>query len=84
MKKKQNKRLKRIKEQENRLSQFNQETDHYEEKDMGGEIWVKMWNGGTKRWQVGIFSPESFKRYKKGQEHYQEFQHQNEFLRNIT
>jgi len=58
------KKLKRLKEQQDRLAQFDQEVDHYEEKDMGGEIWVKMWNGGTKRWQVAIFSPESFKKYK--------------------
>ena len=59
------KKLLKLKEQENRLSQFDQEFDHYEEKDMGGEIWVKMWNGGTKRWQVAIFSPEKFKKYKQ-------------------
>lgn len=64
MAKGQAKKLKRLKEQEDRLSQFDQEHDHYEEKDMGGEIWVKMWNGGTKRWQVAIFSPKKFKRYK--------------------
>jgi len=62
------KKSKKLKEQEDRLSQFDQEIDHYEEKDMGGEIWIKMWNGGTKRWQVAIFSQESFEKYKSFQE----------------
>jgi len=50
--------------QEERLSQFDQEIDHYEEKDMGGEVWVKSYNGGTGRWQVAVFSKKSFRAYK--------------------
>lgn len=67
------KQLKRLKLQEERLSQFDQESDHYEEKDMGGEIWVKSWNGSTGRWQVGVYSPASFRRYKQ----YSEQEEQN-------
>ena len=58
------KQLKKLKEQEDRLKQFDQEIDHYEEKDMGGEVWVKSYNGGTGRWQVAIFSKKSFRAYK--------------------
>lgn len=60
----QSKKLKRLQEQQDRLTQFDQEVDHYEEKDMGGEIWVKNYNGTTGRWQVSIFTPKSFRRYK--------------------
>lgn len=70
-----NKKQRKLKEHQDRLSQFDQEYDHYEEKDMGSEWWVKMWNGGTKRWQVAIFSPQSFQKYKGFQngETYDEF-----------
>ena len=58
------KKLKKLQEQKDRLSQFDQEEDHYEEKDIGGEFWIKSYNGGTKRWQVGVYSPESYRKYK--------------------
>ncbi len=74
------KQLKKLKLQEEKLAQFEQEYDHYEEKDMGGEIWVKNWNGSTKRWQVSVYSPASFKRYKGFTN---EFKEQNNHFFNI-
>lgn len=70
------KKLKRLKEQEDRLKQFDQEYDHYEEKDIGGEVWVKSYNGGTNRWQVSIYTPPSFRRYKQYSENRKSFDYQ--------
>lgn len=48
-----------------RLQEFaHQVTDHYEERLIGDEWYVKSFNGGTKRWQVAIYSKDSFRRYK--------------------
>lgn len=44
------------------LSQF--QGDFYQEKKIGQEWYVKMFNGGTKKWQVAVFTEASFKRYK--------------------
>lgn len=62
----QNKRLKRLKEQEDRLHEFDgqEPSDHYEEKRVWKDWWVKSWNGGTERWQVAIYSEKSFRAYK--------------------
>lgn len=38
--------------------------DKYQERRVGDKWFVKMWNRGTKRWQVAEYSLESFKRYK--------------------
>ena len=40
------------------------EGDYYQEQKVGDEAYVKMWNGGTKRWQVAVFSQQSFRNYK--------------------
>lgn len=51
--------------QQERLREFgHQEQDHYEEILIGNEWFVKMWNGGNKKWQVAVYSQDSFKRYK--------------------
>ena len=39
--------------------------DKYEEKEINGYWLVKEFNGDTKRWQVAIFTKESFEKYKK-------------------
>ena len=41
------------------------EGDFYQEKDMGGEWWIKMWNGNTQKWQVAVYSEKSYRGYKK-------------------
>ena len=41
----------------------NFEGDFYQEKKVGNEWHVKSFNGGTQRWQVSIFSEDSFKKY---------------------
>jgi len=41
----------------------NFEGDFYQEKKIGNEWYVKSFNGGTQRWQVSIFSEDSFKKY---------------------
>ncbi len=38
--------------------------DFYQEKKIGNEWLIKMWNGGTKKWQVAVFSEVSYKKYK--------------------
>lgn len=37
--------------------------DFYQEKEIEGKIYVKNFNRGTGRWQVAIYSQESFKKY---------------------
>ena len=63
-----NKQLKRLERQNGLLQEFSQEEDHYEEKKIGENWYVKNWNGGTKRWQVAIYSNASFRKYKGFQE----------------
>ena len=58
------KKLKRLQIQNERLSFFNQEEDHYEEKKVDGGWFIKMWNGGTQRWQVSMFTDVAYKKYK--------------------
>jgi len=41
--------------------------DCYEEKRLGDNWLVKSWNGGTERWQVAIYTLDSFNRYKSFQ-----------------
>jgi len=59
------KKLKRLERQIELLKNFIQEEDHYEEKKIGNEWYIKMWNGGTKKWQVAVFSEMAYKNYKK-------------------
>ncbi len=61
MKKGELKKQKRLARQMELLKNF--EGDFYQEKKVGDEWYVKSWNGGTKRWQVSIYSQESFDRY---------------------
>jgi len=46
------------------LKHFQQEEDHYEEKKVGEDWYVKMYNGGTNKWQVAVFSGTAYRRYK--------------------
>jgi hypothetical protein len=56
------KKLKRQERQNELLKNF--EGDFYQEKKVGNEWLIKMWNGGTKKWQVAVFSDSSYKKYK--------------------
>lgn len=48
-----------------RLQEFNhQEQDHYEERKIGDEWYIKRWNGGSKEWQVAVYSEKSYRAYK--------------------
>ena len=64
MAKGQAKKFKRLEIQNERLALFNQEEDHYEEKKVGNEYFIKMWNGTTKKWQVSVYSNSSYNNYK--------------------
>ena len=55
-------KLKRQARQLELLKNF--EGDFYQEKKVGNEWYVKMWNGGTKRWQVAVFNEYNFLKYK--------------------
>jgi hypothetical protein len=58
----------KAKQLERRLRQIellkNFEGDFYQEKKVGNEWLIKMWNGGTHKWQVAVFSESSFRKYK--------------------
>ena len=56
------KKLKRLARQLELLKNF--EGDFYQEKKVGNEWLIKMWNGGTKKWQVAVFSDVAYKKYK--------------------
>jgi hypothetical protein len=43
---------------------FNQPEDYYEEKEIKDKVYVKQYNGNTKKWQVAEYSLDSFRRYK--------------------
>jgi hypothetical protein len=58
------KKLKRLARQIELLSNFIQEEDHYEEKKIGDDWYIKSFNGATCKWQVSIFSNQSYKNYK--------------------
>ena len=60
-----NKRLKRLERQKGLLQEFSgQEIECYEEKKIGENYYIKSWNGTNKCWQVSIYKPESYARYK--------------------
>jgi hypothetical protein len=46
------------------LTFFNQETDHYEEKEINGFWIIKQKNNDNDTWQVAIYTKESFNNYK--------------------
>lgn len=56
-----NGKAKRLARQVELLKNF--EGDFYQEKKVGDGWYVKSFNGGTKRWQVSIYSQESFNKY---------------------
>lgn len=71
------KQLKRLQRQEGLLHEFDgqEHEEHYEEKHIGDKWYVKSWNGGTKRWQVSVYSEDSFKRYKSWTDRNTEFEY---------
>ncbi len=67
-------KLKKLQIQQDRLKEFShQEQDHYEERKVGNEWYIKSWNGGTNRWQVSVYSEQSYRRYKSYGEQKREF-----------
>lgn len=50
------------------LLTFFTEYAEYQETEVNGFWLVKSWNGDTKFWQVGIYTAESYKAYKKFQQ----------------
>lgn len=60
--KSQAKKLKRLARQLELLKNF--EGDFYQEKKVGNEWHIKMWNGGTNKWQVAVFTDVAYKKYK--------------------
>ena|ERR1035437_121077 len=60
------KKQKRLERQNELLKNF--EGDFYQEKKVGDEWYIKSYNGGTKRWQVSIYSEISYNNYKSFQD----------------
>ena len=60
------KQAKRLARQQELLKNF--EGDFYQEKQVGDEWHIKQWNGNTERWQVAIYSKQSYANYKNYQE----------------
>lgn len=56
------------KQEKNKLRQIELlkhfEGDFYQEKILPDKVLVKMWNGGTNKWQVAVFTRSSFNNYK--------------------
>ena len=40
------------------------EGDFYQEKKINNQWYIKTWNGNQKRWQVAVYSEQSFNLYK--------------------
>jgi len=55
------------KQQQEFLLTFFDEEPKYQTKEVNGFVLVKSFNGNSKKWQVSIFTKESFQNY-KGQE----------------
>ena len=60
------KKQKKLERQIELLKNF--EGDFYQEKKVSEEWYIKSYNGGTKRWQVSIYSEQSYRNYKSFQE----------------
>lgn len=73
----QTKKEKRRARQEELLKHF--DGDFYQEKKIGEQWFVKQWNGNSNKWQVAIFSEQSFNKYKQ----FNEAHEQNEFIKGI-
>lgn len=59
---------KKLKNQERQVSLLSHFIgDFYQEKQVDDEWYIKMWNGGTNKWQVAVYSDKSYKNYKKFQ-----------------
>jgi hypothetical protein len=76
------KKLRRQQEQQRRLAIFVQDYDHYEEREINGEIWVKQYDAANHNWIVAIYSRESFRRYKNFSDNLRELDRQ--FKRKIN
>jgi hypothetical protein len=46
------------------LLSFFDDTEKYTEQNVNGFWLIKQWNGNDKRWQVAIYSEESYRKYK--------------------
>ena len=53
----------RNRERQNRLLRMFEENSGYDVFNAGSVVFVKQWNGNTERWQVAIFTPESYANY---------------------
>ena len=69
------KKLRMDKEREDKLKLFEQTYDHYEEKRIGDKWYIKSFNGGTKFWQVAVYSLASYERYKQYGQNRQDFEY---------
>ncbi|MDD5068994.1 MAG: hypothetical protein PHN89_05380 [Candidatus Pacebacteria bacterium] len=70
-------RNKRLERQRKLLLNF--KGDFYQEKKIGNEWYIKRWNGDVGRWEVAIYSQESYARYKQ----FKEIEEQNNFVKNL-
>jgi len=61
------KKRERLNRQQNLLTLFPSDSNFYQERKIENDWFIKSWNGGTKRWQVGKYTQESYQRYKNYQ-----------------
>lgn len=55
----------------------------YQEKEVNGFWLIKKWNGNIKKWEVNVFTNESYRNYKRGQEKFAEMQQGIDFINSI-
>lgn len=65
---------------QNFLLSFFSEEGHVE-KEVNGFWLVRHWNGNTKKWQVAVYTYESFENYKKYQQEEPRTQYQQDLVR---
>ncbi len=54
------------------------EQDIYQEKEVNGFWLIKQWNSDAQKWQVAIYTKESFSNYKKYSENYNKKQNERQ------
>lgn len=64
------------------MSFFSNE-EGYEEKKINGFWLIKHWDGNNESWFVSLFSEESYRNYKRGQDLFTESQEKLSFIKNI-
>lgn len=71
--KKQTNKQRLTQQRRNFLLTFFKNISEYQEKNVNGFWLIKHWDGNFKRWQVDIYTKESYKRMKEGTKKFEQY-----------